>query len=187
MECLKCRISNCAPTVPLGVPKFVQTDKAIAAMLRLCTEMPSMKWCSDCTSSQDPSKNCKDALVSLSSLCQDHYMQDCNEWYTSKDFSGQISHGLKHARMGHILTYVCLFVYMYTCTHNMHAPIYMHIQTPCLHANVRVCARTHTLSLSHDACIIYMCQICINYLDVRTRCMRHTHSSARGIKQSQCF
>jgi hypothetical protein len=151
VECLKFRTSNCAPTSPLGVPKFVQTDKAIAAMLRLCTEMPSMKWCSDCTSNQDPSKNCKDALVSLSSLCQDHYMRDCNEWYTRKDLSRQISCALKHARMW---TYfdMCMLVF-YTCAHVINTHIYMHIQTPCSHATVRVCvcvcARAHTHTRTH--------------------------------------
>eukprot|EP00802_Teleaulax_amphioxeia_P017358 Tamp_17512.p1 GENE.Tamp_17512~~Tamp_17512.p1 ORF type:complete len:415 (+),score=73.26 Tamp_17512:41-1246(+) len=64
-----------------GVPNFVHTADAIAAMQRLCTDMPQMEWCSECTPSDDPAKDCKDPLSSIASICLDHYMADCEPWY----------------------------------------------------------------------------------------------------------
>jgi len=43
--------------------------------------MPLMEWCSECTSSQNPAVNCMDPLGSISSICLDHYMEDCRPWY----------------------------------------------------------------------------------------------------------
>lgn len=59
-----------------------QTADAISAMQALCAQMPSMQWCSECTSANDPATNCKDALSSVSSICLDHYMEDCSPWYS---------------------------------------------------------------------------------------------------------
>jgi solute carrier family 31 (copper transporter), member 1 len=64
-----------------GVPNFLHTAGAIAAMQKLCTEMPKMKWCSECSSSNDPATNCRDPLSSIASICLDHYMSDCAPWY----------------------------------------------------------------------------------------------------------
>ena len=64
-----------------GMPNFLQTADAIASMQRLCVVMPTMQWCSECTTSDDPATNCKDPLSSISAICLDHYMDDCTSWY----------------------------------------------------------------------------------------------------------
>mmetsp|Transcript_2733 Transcript_2733/g.3853 ORF Transcript_2733/g.3853 Transcript_2733/m.3853 type:complete len:400 (+) Transcript_2733:131-1330(+) len=68
-------------TEETGVPSFLHTATAIQAMLDLCEAMPLMEWCSECTSSQNPAVNCMDPLGSISSICLDHYMEDCRPWY----------------------------------------------------------------------------------------------------------
>jgi hypothetical protein len=72
-------VSQCSDAS--GVPNFLHTAGAIAAMQKLCTEMPNMKWCSECPSSNDPATNCRDPLSSIASICLDHYMSDCAPWY----------------------------------------------------------------------------------------------------------
>jgi copper transporter 1 len=64
-----------------GIENFLQTADAIEVMMQLCTEMPGMPQCDECTSRIDPTTNCKDALASIAGTCLDHYMEDCKLWY----------------------------------------------------------------------------------------------------------
>jgi len=72
-------VKQCAEAT--GLPNFLQTAAAIQALQDLCIAMPLMQWCSECTSSETPAVNCRDPLGSISSICLDHYMQDCQPWY----------------------------------------------------------------------------------------------------------
>lgn len=65
----------------MGMPDFLFTDNAIDAMIKLCDAMPTMQWCIECTERDNPAVNCKDPLSSISSICLDHYMEDCRPWY----------------------------------------------------------------------------------------------------------
>jgi len=63
-----------------GIPFLVPTAEAITDTLALCTEMPDMEQCKDCTGSSNLPSDCPDPLGTLSAVCLSMNMRGCEKW-----------------------------------------------------------------------------------------------------------